>query len=109
MEGTMSQIKRAYIVYIDFDGDIKSKYSHGQWLVFTELEEVKAVIEEVLSDLMRHEKEKGRAATIDVGEHYDIPIDDVMKNNQMFEDYIDYGGIEMGNWEISIYKTFEND
>ena len=101
----MAQIKNAYIVYINFDGDIKSKYCWGTWLVFTELEEVKSVIAEALNDLMRHEKEKGKAAMIDIGEYYDIPIADVLKSNRLIEDYIDYGGSDLGNWEINIHKT----
>lgn len=101
----MAQIKNAYIVYIDFDGDIKSKYSWGTWLVFTELEEVKSVIAEALNDLMRHQKEKGRDETILIGERY-IPIADVLKSDNLIGEYIDYGGSDIGNWEIGIHKTF---
>ena len=101
----MAQIKNAYIVYINFDGDIKSKYCWGTWLVFTELEEVKSVIAEALTDLMRHQKEKGRDETIEVGEYY-VPIIDVLKSDTLLDEYIDYGGSDMGNWEISIFKTF---
>ena len=104
-ESNMAQIKNAYIVHIDFDGDIKSKYCWGTWLVFTELKEVKPVIAEALTDLMRHQEERDRAATIEVGE-YCVPIADVLKSDNLLDEYIDYGGSDMGNWEISIYKTF---
>ena len=102
----MAQIKNAYIVYINFDGDIKSKYCLGTWLVFTELEEVKPVIAEALNDLMHHQEERDRTTTIEVGEYY-AHIADVLKSDTLLEEYIAYGGSDMGNWEISIYKTFE--
>lgn len=101
----MAQIKNAYIVYINFDGDIASKYSYGKWLVFTELEEVKFVIAKALTDLMHHQEERDRTTTIEVGEYY-VPIVDVLKSDTLLEEYIDYGGSDMGNWEISIHKTF---
>ena len=101
----MAQIKNAYIVYIDFDGDIKSKYSWGKWFVFTELKEVKSIIVEALTDLMHHQEERDRSATIEVGE-YSIPIADVLESDTLLEEYIDSGGSDMGNWEISIHKTF---
>jgi len=99
------EIKNAYIVNIDFDGDIKSKYCCGKRLVFTELDEVKTVIAEALTDLMCHEKEIGRTATIEVDDGYYVPISDVLANNQLLERYIDVGGSYMGNWEISINKS----
>ena len=104
----MAQIKRAYIVYVDFDGDIKSKHS-GKWLVFTQLDDVKPVIREALTDLMQHEKERGRAATIDIGEYLNVPIANVLRFDNLLEDYIDFGGNTMGNWEITIIKTFADE
>jgi len=99
------KIKNAYIVYINFDGDIiESKYCWGEWLVFTELEEVKKVIIEALTDLMRHQKERGRDTTVPVG-YRDVPIANILAKERLLEKYIGYGGGQMGNWEISIYKT----
>ena len=90
------KIKNAYIVNIDFDGDIASRYSYGKWLVFTELEEVKVVITEALTDLMRHQKERGRDTT---------RINKVITSKRLLKKYIDRGGDAYGNWEISIYQS----
>jgi len=100
------QIKNAYIVNIDFDGDITSKYSCGAWLIFTELKEVKMVVAEALTDLMNHQKERGRTAILEVDE-YDFPIADVLAKDHLLEVYIKQGGSRMGNWKISIYKSEE--
>jgi len=100
------QIKNAYIVCIDFDGDIiNSKYSWGCWLIFTELEDVKKVVTEALTDLMRHQKEMGIDATVPVG-YRDVPITDILAKERLLKLYIKHGGgSPSGNWKISIRKT----
>lgn len=91
------KIKKAYIVHIDFDGDIiESKYCWGEWLVFTKLEEVEDVVIEALTDLMRHQKERGRDTT---------RINKVITSKRLLKKYIDRGGDAYGNWEISIYQS----
>ena len=100
------QIKNAYIVCIDFDGDIaNSKYCWGEWLIFTELKEAEDVVIEALTDLMHHQKEMGRDATVPVG-YRDVPITDILAKERLLKLYIKHGGgSPSGNWKISIRKT----
>lgn len=99
------EIKNAYIVNIDFDGDIcESKYCWGVWRVFTALEEVKTVISEALTDLMRHQKKWGRDETISIG-HKDVPIADVLANSRKLEKFIKQGGCKIRSWKIKILMT----
>ena len=97
------EIKNAYIVNIDFDGDISNKYS-GEWLIFTELDEVKEVIREALNDLMQHELNNGIEAGVRVGGIW-CPISKILNDDTLLEAFIEYGGIIDGNWKILIGKN----
>ena len=97
------EIKDAYIVNIDFDGDIASKHS-GEWLILTELDEVKEVVREALHDLMQHELSNGIEAGAYVGEIW-CTISEILNDDTLLEKFIEYGGLMDGNWEISIAKT----
>lgn len=99
------EIKNAYIVNIDFDGDIASKHS-GEWLIFTKLDEVKEVIREALNDLMQHELNNGIRAGVYVGEIW-YSISEILNDDTVLEEFIECGGIMDGNWEISIAKSRE--
>jgi len=100
------RIRNAYIIHIDFDGDIaNSKYCWGEWLIFTELKEAEDVVIEALTDLMRHQEERGRKATVPIGCR-DVAIADILAKERLLKLYIKHGGgSPSGNWEISIRKT----
>lgn len=97
--------KSCYIVHIDFDGDIKSKFSWGTWSVYTDYEDVKRVIIEALTDLMRHQHSHDRDAVITINDEVDVAIEDVIAEENLLYAYIHNGGCQMGNWEISIHEA----
>lgn len=60
------QIKNAYAVTVDFDGDIRSDAS-GFWIFAGEdaRKEVRGLVRQALADMNSHEREKGRASMDD--------------------------------------------
>lgn len=91
------QIKNAYAVTVDFDGDIRSDAS-GFWIFAGEdaRKEVRGLVRQALADMNSHEREKGRA-----------PIDDAVVSDRYLDGFIDSGGDYFGNWEITIQCTEE--
>ncbi len=98
------KIKNAWIVKVDFDGDIASKAS-GLHVFAGEdaYGEVREIVRIALIDLNNHTKDY-TTNTVDVGE-YDVPITEVIADNQILDEFIEYGGFMGGNWEIAIYNT----
>lgn len=91
------RIQNVYIVHIDLDGDIaESKYCWGQWLVLTELEEVKKVIIEALNDIIHHQKEHDRDTS---------SLEKIVMSSRLLKKHINSSGIACGNWKINIYKS----
>jgi len=91
------QIKNAYAVTVDFDGDIRSDAS-GFWIFAGEdaRKEVRELVRQALADMNSHEREKGRA-----------PMDDAEVSDRYLDEFIDVGGDYFGNWEITIQCTEE--
>lgn len=96
------QIKNAYAVTVDFDGDIRSDAS-GFWIFAGEdaRKEVRGLVRQALTDMYVHEKQRGRMPT----EWYSTPINDIAADNSRLDMFIDYGGSSFGNWEITIQYT----
>lgn len=87
------RITDAYIVTIDFDGDIASDVI-GTY-IFTTLEETKEVVKQALIDL--YNKRNDEECEI-MG--YELNIQTVINNDILLEAFIDDGGSHFGNWKI---------
>jgi hypothetical protein len=91
------QIKNAYAVTVDFDGDIKSDASGFRIFAGEDArKEVRGLVRQALADMNSHEREKGRA-----------PMDDAEVSDRYLDEFIDVGGDYFGNWEITIQCTEE--
>lgn len=92
------RITDAYIVMIDFDGDIASDVV-GTY-IFTTLEETKEIVKQALIDL--YNKRNDEECEI-MG--YAFSIKDVIECNELLVDFIGDGGDFFGNWEVIIDKV----
>lgn len=102
-------IKDAYVVKVDFDGDIYSQASGIHVFVGNDAhEEVREIVRIALTDLYNHIKDRYTTNTIDVGE-YEVPITEVISNNDILDEFIEYGGFMGGNWELSIERTSDTN
>lgn len=89
------QIKNAYAVTVDFDGDIKSDTSGFRIFAGEDArKEVRELVRQALADMHLHNKEKGRAS-----------MDDAAVSDRYLDEFIDVGGDYFGNWEITIQYT----
>lgn len=96
------QIKNAYAVTVDFDGDIRSDAS-GFWIFAGEdaRKEVRELVTIALIDLNLHEMEKGRTPI----ELYGRSVGEIITDDDLLDRFIDRGGATFGNWEITIQYT----
>ena len=92
------RITDAYIVTVDFDGDIASDVV-GTY-IFTTLEETKEIVKQALIDL--YNKRNDEKCEI-MG--YMVAIKDVIDIDNVLEAFIEDGGSHFGNWEIIIDKV----
>lgn len=99
------RITDAYIVIIDFDGDIASKVVGIH--VFTTLKEVMDIVRQALIDMNNHYKTKYKTSQVCYIDDYEIPIEDVVNSNVYLRDFINYGDGCFGNWEIRVLETTE--
>ena len=103
------EIKNAYAVDVDFDGDIRSETA-GFHVFAGEgaEEEVRALVVQALKDMNEHSlKRHGYDSYIIDFFGRAIGIPEVLKDDQILDDFIEGGGESFGNWDISIYRTGE--
>lgn len=91
------RVRNAYVVYIDFDGDIYSDVE-GRY-IFTTIEETESIVERALIDL----KSKNVMKVYIDGHVFDL--DDVIDDANLLSAFIECGGCEFGNWTISVDKV----
>lgn len=97
------KIENAYIVIIDFDGDIPSNTIGVH--VFTTIKETMDIVRQALIDMNNHYKAKHKIPLVCYIDDYEIPIEDVVNSNAYLHDFIDYGDGCFGNWEITVLET----
>ena len=95
------RIRNAYVVNIDFDGDIYSDVA-GSY-IFTTEEEVESVIKQALIDLKNGmiKRYNDYNAKVDI-DGFLIDLDDVIQNEAILYAFIECGGDSFGNWSIYI-------
>lgn len=95
------RIRNAYVVYIDFDGDIYSEVE-GYYIFAGEdaIDEVKKLVRQAFIDLFS--KKSYMYCDID---GYSISIKDVINNDELLECYIEHGNSCFGNWTIEVDKV----
>jgi hypothetical protein len=99
------RITDAYIVIIDFDGDIASEVIGIH--VFTTLKETMDIVRQALTDMNNHYKAKHKIPLLCYIDGYEISIDKVISSDIYLRDFIDYGDGCFGNWEITVLETEE--
>ena len=100
------QIKDAYVVDVNFDGDIASN-AIG-FFVFAgkdALVETKEIVKTALIDLNKYYYHKFCFEATVIIYDSEFNISDVIKNDKLLEDFINDGGNSFGNWNISIIKS----
>lgn len=97
------KIENAYIVIIDFDGDIVSKVTGVH--VFTTIKETMDIVRQALIDMNNHYKTKYKTSQVCYIDDYEISIEDIINSNVYLRDFIDYGDGCFGNWEITVLET----
>lgn len=103
------EIKNAYAVDIDFDGDIKSETIGFRVFAGEGAEdEVRALVAQALKGMNEHSlKRHGYNSSIVDFFGKTIEIPEVLKDDQILDDFIEQGGGQFGNWDINIYRTEE--
>ena len=103
------EIKNAYAVNINFDGDIRSETTGFHVFAGEGAEgEVRALVIQALKDMNEHSiKRYGYDMYIIDFFGKEIEISEALNDNQILDDFIDSGGESFGNWDINIYKTDE--
>lgn len=103
------EIKNAYAVDIDFDGDIRSETTGFR--VFAgegAKEEVRALVVQALKDMNDHSLKRRGCDLYIIGFFgREIGIPKVLEDDQILDNFIEQGGGSFGNWDISIYQTGE--
>lgn len=95
------KIENAYIVIIDFDGDIASEVTGIH--VFTTLKEVMDIVRQALIDMNSHYKVPVACYINDC----EISIDKVISSDIYLREFIENGDGYFGNWEITVLETTE--
>ena len=93
------RITNGYIVDITYDGMHESRLTTTH--VFTgdeALEEVKNVVKEVLAE---NNELKEHWCSID--DKY-VPISEILANNELLEEFINWGGTDVGRLDITILR-----
>jgi len=101
------EIKNAFAIEVDFDGDIRSKAAGFHIFAGDNaLQETREVLKTALRDLSKRMTEKcwDPVVTVDV---YDYPIAQILENGNLLDSIIYNGGFSRGNWEINIRCTEE--
>lgn len=99
------KIENAYIVIIDFDGDIASEVIGIH--VFTTLKETMDIVRQALVDMNNHYKAKHKIPLVCYIDDYEISIEDVVNSNIYLREFIKNGDGCFGNWEITVLETTE--
>lgn len=91
------RITNGYVIDVTCDGmHDESRFAITQVFIGDEaLEEVKDIIREVLDDWKGH--------WCDFDDKY-VPVNEVLKNNDLLEMLIDWGGVDIGGYEITILR-----
>lgn len=100
------QIKNAYAVNIDFDGDIYS--STVGFKVFAGEEaydEVKELVRIALKDINDHENKIWGLNAYAYVHETDRPITEILNDDDLLDAFIVNGGAHFGNWDIEIMHT----
>jgi len=98
------RIRNAYVVYIDFDGDIYSEVE-GYYIFAGEdaINEVKELVRQALKDLYNHLIKKGWSTDCDI-DGCSVSLKDVINNDEVLDAYIEWGDGHFGNWTIEIER-----
>lgn len=99
------RITDAYIVIIDFDGDIASEVVGIH--VFTTIKETMDIVRQALIDMNNHYKTKYKTSQVCYIDDHEISMEDVVNSDVYLRTFIDYGDVCFGNWEITVLETTE--
>lgn len=101
------EIKNAFAIEVDFDGDIRSKAAGFH--IFADdnaLQETREILKTALRDLSKRMMKKCWDPVATVGA-YDYPIAQILESDKLLDSIIYNGGFSRGNWEINIHCTEE--
>ena len=98
------RIRNAYIVYVDFDGDIHSEVE-GHYVFAGEdaYNEAKEIVRQALKDLYNHLIKKGWSTDCDI-DGYSVTLKDIINIDEILDAYIECGDGNFGNWTIEIER-----
>ena len=101
------EIKNAFAIEVDFDGDIRSKAAGFHIFIGDDArQETREMLKTALYDMGKRMTEKCWDPVVMVG-IYDYPIAQILESNELLDEIICNGGLSNGNWEINIRHTEE--
>lgn len=101
------EIKNAFAIEVDFDGDIRSEAAGFHVFAGDDArEETREILKIALHDMGKRMMEKYWDPVVTVG-IYDYPIAQILESNELLDSIICNDGLSNGNWEINIRRTEE--
>ena len=99
------EIKNAFAIEVDFDGDIRSKAAGFHVFAGDDArQEVREMLKTALYDMGEHMAKKGWEPVITIG-IAEYAISKVLTNVDLLDEIICDGWVNNGNWEINIHCT----
>lgn len=98
------RIRNAYVVFVDFDGDIRSKVEgHYVFAGDDAYSEAREIVRQALKDLYNHLIKKGWSTDCGIDGH-SISLKDVINTDEVLDAYIEWGDSHFGNWTIEVER-----
>jgi hypothetical protein len=101
------EIKNAFAIEVDFDGDIRSEAAGFHIFAGDDArQETRETLKTALYDMGKRMAQKGWEAVVTIG-ITDYLVSKVLESNELLDEIICNGGFSHGNWEINIRCTEE--
>ena len=101
------EIKNAFAIEVDFDGDIRSKAAGFHIFAGDNArKETRKMLKTALYDMGEHMAKKGWEPVVTIG-ITDYSVSKVLTSVSLLDEIICNGGLSNGNWEINIRCTEE--